>query len=717
MKTKRKTLANKIARLISAMLLVIFAALITLSLTFTRGAILEATYNDLSSNSKSNGVQVQEFMNICQSTAESLRSLMEEAFTKEKSMGALFDTMQSAVYPDLKLNSIKKDLESQMIATAKNAVRHNDSIIGIGIMFEPRAFAEGRESYGIYHTAGDNGQIEVSDVGEYSYYGSEDYYTIASGKSDTVFTTPYTYRDMQMISGAMPIIIDGQHIGVINVDVTMNEFNKMDLAVDDYPSIGVQVVSGQGIIAFDSLVPDNLGKNIGDLAYDSQGAQEVSALIASSTQPFQVPHKDMNGKMVCSFLYPLKAGSETWQTITTVDMRDINRSSIGTTAIQTIFCIVSLIVLVAVILRALRKTLQPIGQVVKAAASIAEGKLDIHLDIHSNDEIGELAETFSATCRSLQGMISDISMVLDCVASNDLTVAPDADYKGDFVAIRHSLEHILSNLSRVMHNIYDSSRRVSGGSEQISASAQALSQGSTEQAASIQQLSASIDDISANIRENASHARDARAESMGAKSEIEHCNEQMRDMIRAMDEIRGKSGEIGKIIKTVEDIAFQTNILALNAAVEAARAGAAGKGFAVVADEVRNLAGKSADAVKDTTVLIEETVRAVEKGAGIADSTAKSMATIVEDNDRVTQYMDNIAAASGKQAESIEEITHGMSQISAVVQTTSATAEESAAASQELSGQAQVLKGLVDEFHLQDGAAQASQNLVTNYES
>lgn len=701
MKTRKKTLAKKIAKLISVMLLIIFAALITLSMTFTRSAIIDATYRDLSVNSKANGVQVQEFMNVCQSTALSLRTLMEDAFAAEKALGASTETFQSSIYPNLKLNSAKKDLESQLIATAKNAVRHNESIIGIGIMFEPYQYSNKRESYAFYNSAGDNGEIEATDVGEYSYYGSEDYYTIANDKTGTVFTPPYVYRDMSMISAAMPIIIDGKHVGVINIDVTMDEFKKLNLDNDTYPSMGIQVVSGTGAIAFDSKTPDNIGKNIGELAFGEEGAQAAS-LIANSTEPFQATHTGDGGKPVCSFFYPLRAGSETWQTITTVSLAEINRDSLFTTMIQAAFCVVSLVILLVVIIRVLNKNLRPIDSIVAAAVSLAEGNLDINIDVDSNDEIGELAKTFTNTSASLRAMISDISRVLDCVAGNDLTAEPEVAYKGDFAAIRESLKNILHNLNRVMQNLNYSSQKVSGGSEQILSSAQALSQGATEQAASIQELSASIEDISTNIRENAGHAREAREESITSKEEIERCNIQMREMIKAMDEIRGKSSQIGNIIKTVEDIAFQTNILALNAAVEAARAGMAGKGFAVVADEVRNLAGKSAEAVKDTTGLIEETIHAVENGAQIAGNTAKSMAVIVEDNERVTQYMDHIAAASSQQAQSIEQITQGMEQISAVVQTTSATAEESAAASQELTGQAQVLKGLVDEFSLSD---------------
>ena len=237
-------------------------------------------------------------------------------------------------------------------------------------------------------------------------------------------------------------------------------------------------------------------------------------------------------------------------------------------------------------------------------------------------------------------------------------------------------------------------------SDQVSSGAQALSQGATEQASSVEELAASINEISNNINQTAQQAQDASDKSMQVGEKAGESNNRMHDMLQAMADINASSGEIGKIIKTIEDIAFQTNILALNAAVEAARAGAAGKGFAVVADEVRNLASKSAEASKNTAVLIENSLQAVENGKRIADETAQSLEVVISDIQEASSLMGSIAKAATDQAESISQITLGIDQISSVVQTNSATAEESAAASEELSGQAQILNELVRKFRL-----------------
>ena len=238
------------------------------------------------------------------------------------------------------------------------------------------------------------------------------------------------------------------------------------------------------------------------------------------------------------------------------------------------------------------------------------------------------------------------------------------------------------------------------GSDQMASGAQALSQGSVQQAASVEELAATIAGISEHVQKTARNAADARDHSVRSGEETAVCNQEMKEMVAAMDEIGKRSTEIGKIIKTIEDIAFQTNILALNAAVEAARAGEAGKGFAVVADEVRNLAGKSASASKSTSELIQGAVTAVEKGMEIATETAQSLEKVVVSSQAISGLVDKIAEAAVEQSNSLEQVTGGMNQISNVVQTNSATAEESAATSEELSSQSQVLRNLVRQFKL-----------------
>lgn len=347
---------------------------------------------------------------------------------------------------------------------------------------------------------------------------------------------------------------------------------------------------------------------------------------------------------------------------------------------------------------------KPIKEIEEAAGKLASGDLTATINFKSKDELGRLSDSMRKLCATIIGLIKDMNGELNAMGNGDFTVESKARelFVGDFVALRNAVDNIKDKLNDTLHQINDASDQVASGSDQVSQGAQALSQGATEQASSIQELSATISIISEQIKHNASNAAEATVQSNSAGGMVTESNKQMEQMITAMGNISERSAEIGKIIKTIDDIAFQTNILALNAAVEAARAGAAGKGFAVVADEVRNLAGKSAEAAKNTTALIEETVRAVEEGTLIADSTAKAMLSVVAGAGNVARLIDAISQEAGEQAKSIAEVTIGVEQISSVIQTNSATAEESAAASEELSSQAQMLKSLVSQFNLKD---------------
>ncbi len=357
-----------------------------------------------------------------------------------------------------------------------------------------------------------------------------------------------------------------------------------------------------------------------------------------------------------------------------------------------------------------RSIVRPVRELETAASKIVSGDFDINIAYKSKDELGSLANAFRNMAAILGDVISDASRLLEEMANGNFDVRTQAEerYVGRCQNLLLSIRKLNRDLSSTMGQINRSADQVASGAGQVSCGAQALAQGATEQAAAVEELAATITGISKQVKETAENARNAKSQSSMAGDEVEECNRQMHDMMAAMEEITRTSDEIGKIIKTIEDISFQTNILALNAAVEAARAGEAGKGFAVVAEEVRSLANKSTVASNDTAVLIESSIAAVSRGKEIAGETANSLSKVVEEVRTAAATVDKIADAAEEQAGAVEQVTVGVDQISSVVQTNSATSEQSAAASAELSNQAEVLKGLVAKFKLRAEYATAS---------
>ena len=693
---KRSSLAGRISALVCVSMLIVFV-LVNIVLLNAVGKSFDKINQDyLLSTTAMNVEKVKKSITLAENAARAISDHLEEMYN-EPDTGAA--TVPSLLRDTVHLSERRSFEEKYLLDSVWEMIRHDEHVMGAGVFFEPNAFQQGEPEYAMY-LGRDNGDENKRFFKflDYKFYGNgaEEYYTRASQEKVSHVVDPF----VSSITGetifvlVVPILHNDQFMGTVVVDLNVKMFDTLGV---DKSGEGAKtffdVINKDGKFVYSSN-PDAVGKNLSEYVGEETFKNEIQSKVDGESI-FHV--KDSHR---IRYFAPLTIYGTDWyvQSAMSLDLYNQGKNQLFVALVAAE--VILFILLQVILFTALKKSLSPLGKLAEESDKLAEGNFDIKVSYAQEDEIGRLVKSFNNIVKRLTYVVSDLQAKLGAFAQGDFAteIKEDENYKGDFRPILNSLQEISTSLNSTLKNVHTSSSEVSSSAEQVSSMAQRISEGTTKQASSIAELSKTMEDITEQIRHTTKQAEKAQQLGVVSGSHVETSNQKMTDMQGAMEEITEKSKEISKIIKTIDDIAFQTNILSLNAAIEAARAGEAGKGFAVVADEVGNLAKKSQEAAQNTSLLIEETIGAVQKGAKFTEETAEALHSVSESTNQVNDLIGEISKASEEESAGVSRLSDGLQEISAVVQENSATAEESAATAEELSAQANLMNDLVDKF-------------------
>lgn len=583
-------------------------------------------------------------------------------------------------------------------------VGSNPETFGGGIWFEPYAYRSDVQYFSPYCMR-ENGTVTYVDnysLGDQVYYTDQDWYQNVTNTAETsVWSAPYydDFAKISMVTSSAPIYREnGTLLGVATADIDLTQMQQMVLSLDVAAGGEAFLIDQSGVYIADKDSEKMLSANILDDSNPSLAALGQQIMSQKEGKgSYQV-----DGETYYAWYDQIPSSG--WYIVTTASEHNLMADADTLATTLGIICVVFMAAIFVILLFYLhRSVIRPINDLEEVTRHIADGDLDVTIQCRTKNEFNSVNISLEKMVTRLKlyiAYINEVSTVLIQMADGNFVFDLCQDYSGEFRIVKEGLLKTRDNITNTLHAIADSAKQVNLGAEQVSSGSQVLSQGATEQASSVEELSATAQDILKKVKENAANTQTANSEANATGASLQESSQKMHELVSAMEKIKQTSNQIEGIIKTIDDIAFQTNILALNAAVEAARAGTMGKGFAVVADEVRSLAEKSAQASQMTQQMIQNSIEAVEDGSTLAAETARALEDAANNATIVVQALTGIAQASSEQEQAVSQVSQGLDQVSKVVQVNAATAQESAAASQELSGQAALLKNLIQKFNI-----------------